>query len=198
MLTRNAPSIRNTRTRSAPAPRARAASASAPLAAPLPPLRALSHISGPRLRRRRAPSTLRAAAPRPPADMSFDADDDLDADLAAELSRRARGPDAWRARQRQLELAWAIRRSRGGSRAECGGCGGSGETECNFCHGTGARLGCCFLAPFAAAVGGGGGGVGAPASSVCAGICLRRTTALIQQHSPVNARTHTNNHDQAR
>jgi hypothetical protein len=41
--------------------------------------------------------------------MSFDAEDDLDADLAAELSRR-QAPDAWRKLQRQLEMAWDIRK----------------------------------------------------------------------------------------
>lgn len=41
--------------------------------------------------------------------MSFDAEDDLDTDLAAELSR-VQQPDAWRKLQRQLELAWDIRK----------------------------------------------------------------------------------------
>jgi hypothetical protein len=47
------------------------------------------------------------------ADMSFDADDDLDTDLSAELTR-LKAPDAWRKLQRQLDLAWDIRKVRGG------------------------------------------------------------------------------------
>ncbi|KAI8467111.1 MAG: hypothetical protein J3K34DRAFT_45565 [Monoraphidium minutum] len=70
--------------------------------------------------------------------MSFDAEEELDADLAAELAR-VRKPDAWRALQRQLDLAWNIRKSRG-TRAPCSCCTGSGESECRWCHGTGAMM----------------------------------------------------------
>lgn len=55
---------------------------------------------------RGAPRTLVAAQA---SDMSFDADEELDSDLAAELSRM-RQPDAWRKLQRQLDLAWDIRK----------------------------------------------------------------------------------------
>lgn len=72
------------------------------------------------------------------ANSSFDADDDLDTDLAEELSR-FRSPDAWSQVAQHLDLVWKIGRGRG-KRATCSCCQGTGEEECAWCHGTGALM----------------------------------------------------------
>lgn len=72
------------------------------------------------------------------ANNSFDADEELDTDLAEELSR-FRTPDTWNKVAQHLDLAWSIGRGRG-KRSMCGCCQGTGEEECSWCHGTGALM----------------------------------------------------------
>ncbi|KAF8065923.1 hypothetical protein HT031_002984 [Scenedesmus sp. PABB004] len=87
------------------------------------------------LARRRAGPLARA---KPLNNNSFDAEDDLDSELAEELSR-FRGREAWSQVAQHLDLVWKVGRSRG-SRATCTCCQGSGEEECAWCHGTGALM----------------------------------------------------------
>ncbi|KAF6259360.1 hypothetical protein COO60DRAFT_1638441 [Scenedesmus sp. NREL 46B-D3] len=72
----------------------------------------------------------------PASNNSFDAEDELDKDLAEELSR-FRTPDTWNNVAQHLDLVWKVGRSRG-KRSVCSCCQGSGEEECAWCHGTGA------------------------------------------------------------
>lgn len=87
------------------------------------------------------PRRARVVAPRAAARVpngSFDAEDDLDTDLAEELSR-FRSPDRWNQVAQHLDLVWKVGRARG-KRSVCTCCHGSGEEECAWCHGTGAMM----------------------------------------------------------
>lgn len=69
---------------------------------------------------------------------SFDGEDTDDIDdggLARELARRA-DPQRMQRAAANMDLVWQIRSSRS-KPCKCGGCAGSGELECGFCHGTG-------------------------------------------------------------
>eukprot|EP00878_Enallax_costatus_P011043 GHUV01011533.1.p1 GENE.GHUV01011533.1~~GHUV01011533.1.p1 ORF type:complete len:166 (+),score=9.81 GHUV01011533.1:236-733(+) len=79
-----------------------------------------------------------ARAAKLPKNNSFDADDELDNDLANELAK-FRSHEAWERMASHLDLVWKVGRSRG-KRSECGCCNGTGLEECHWCHGTGAMM----------------------------------------------------------
>jgi len=81
-------------------------------------------------------SVVVAAASMP--QKSFDGDEQLDTDLADELSR-FKSADAFQKMADHLDLVWKIGRSRGG-RSPCSCCSGTGKTECRWCNGTGAMM----------------------------------------------------------
>ncbi|KAL6763952.1 hypothetical protein V8C86DRAFT_2484611 [Haematococcus lacustris] len=60
--------------------------------------------------------------------------EDVDHELSAELARRA-DPKRVERMQKHLELIWRIAKSRKPESCSC--CNGTGEKECDWCHGTG-------------------------------------------------------------
>mmetsp|Transcript_40074 Transcript_40074/g.119357 ORF Transcript_40074/g.119357 Transcript_40074/m.119357 type:complete len:148 (-) Transcript_40074:827-1270(-) len=88
---------------------------------------------------------LRAAPPRAlrsgqeGAHQSFDNEDDLDKGLAQELDRLV-NPQRAQKTANHLELMWKISGTRKRDKPQtCSCCRGSGEVECQWCHGTGER-----------------------------------------------------------
>eukprot|EP00879_Flechtneria_rotunda_P001830 GHRR01001996.1.p1 GENE.GHRR01001996.1~~GHRR01001996.1.p1 ORF type:complete len:165 (+),score=4.74 GHRR01001996.1:193-687(+) len=91
----------------------------------------------PTCRLRVNPRHVTRAAPKHP-NQSFDSQDELDTDLAEELSR-FRSSDAWNGVAKRLDLVWNIGRARA-KRSVCSCCQGSGEEECSWCRGTGVMM----------------------------------------------------------
>eukprot|EP01025_Chloroclados_australasicus_P031994 TRINITY_DN32382_c0_g1_i1.p3 TRINITY_DN32382_c0_g1~~TRINITY_DN32382_c0_g1_i1.p3 ORF type:complete len:171 (+),score=11.03 TRINITY_DN32382_c0_g1_i1:33-545(+) len=66
---------------------------------------------------------------------SFDNEDDLDEDTARELQQRV-DPQYVSKGKKRLEQLWTIQ-YKAGLLQSCGCCGGCGQQECQWCHGTG-------------------------------------------------------------
>lgn len=96
-----------------------------------------SHTTAPPLQQQQRHTCVLARAAKA-SNNSFDAEDELDKDLAEELSR-FRTPDTFNKVAQHLDLVWKIGRARG-KRSVCSCCQGSGEEECAWCHGTGAMM----------------------------------------------------------